>query len=170
MLGFVGHEQRCPAPPGAARARTPRHITPPAQLSLAASPAPAPAPPPSPAHPASARLLQARLQAYVQDGLLTPDEVASCSQTQIEFLIRKRTSPSATGATNSVVPAPPRRVSSSPRPPPAPAANGWGQSQQPQVRGVRTRYPAGLHARRHCWACMLQSPRCRAAARQLRTC
>ncbi len=75
----------------------------------------------------------------MQDGLLTPDEVASCSQTQIEFLVRKRTSQ---GATNSVVPAPPRRVSSSPRPgvqrppSPAPAANGWGQSPQPQVRAA----------------------------------
>lgn len=88
--------------------------------------------------PASAQSVspdQARLQAYVQDGLLTPEEMASCSQAQIEFLVRKRTTQ---GASNSVVPAPPRRTSSSPRPAsqrppsPVPAANGWGQSPQPQ--------------------------------------
>lgn len=76
----------------------------------------------------------------MQDGLLTPEEMASCSQAQIEFLVRKRTTQ---GASNSVVPAPPRRTSSSPRPAsqrppsPVPAANGWGQSPQPQVRAGR---------------------------------
>lgn len=42
-----------------------------------------------PLPPASACLpCQVRVQAYLDDGVLTPDEVSTCSQAQLEFLIR----------------------------------------------------------------------------------